>query len=263
MVLKPLMKRVFAGAGITLYFLFAAGSVNFGQQTRRAVPSRPAPAADSGLMPVEARKALIQQYCQGCHNDQTHSGGMTLTAFDPAHAEQNPELAEKIVKKLKTGLMPPAIAPKRPDRESALALVKAIETQVDRAAALHPNAGTRPFQRLTRDEYARSVRELLGINIDVEKFLPADTLSEGLDNIADTQAFSASLMEGYIRAAAQVSREALGDPNAEAASSIFKVNRTGAQLRHIEGAPFGTRGGLAITFNFPADGEYNFRALLH
>src|SRR5262249_28941409 len=88
-------------------------------------------------------------------------------------------------------------------------------------------------------------------------------LSEGLDNIADTQAFSASLMEGYIRAAGQISREALGDPNADATSTIIKVSRTASQLRQVPGAPFGTRGGISLVFNFPADGEYNFRALLH
>ena len=99
--------------------------------------------------------------------------------------------------------------------------------------------------------------------MDVAKFLPADSLSEGLDNIADSQTFSASLMEGYMRAAGQIMREALGDPKADPSSVVFQVNRTGSQLRRVPGAPFGTRGGLSLMHNFPADGEYSFRSMLH
>ncbi len=268
------MKRTLAVLGIILLGLFAADSFSGAQQSRPArtatttspkpqIPKAATASATPALMPLESQKALIKDYCSGCHNDTTRSGSMTLTALDLTHVDENAELAEKIIKKLRTGLMPPAIATRRPDRETALAFLKVLETQLDKSAALHPNPGTRPFQRLTRDEYARSVRELLGIDVDVDKYLPADTLSEGLDNIADTQSFSASLMEGYIRAASQISREALGDPNANASSNIFKVSRTASQLRHVEGAPFGTRGGISFVFNFPADGEYHFRALLH
>src|SRR4029079_10110726 len=113
------------------------------------------------------------------------------------------------------------------------------------------------------DEYARSVHDLLGIDVDVAQFLPPDTLSEGLDNIADSQSFSASLMEGYLRAAAKISRDALGDPKAAPASAVYKLPRTGSQLRRVEGAPYGTRGGISVVYNFPADGQYNFRSLLH
>src|SRR6185503_352527 len=90
-----------------------------------------------------------------------------------------------------------------------------------------------------------------------------DSLSDGLDNIADSQAFSPALMEGYIRAADRISREALGDPKAQPSTEVYKIPRTASQLHHVEGTPFGTRGGFATTFNFPADGEYNFRSLLH
>src|SRR5262249_55028018 len=162
-----------------------------------------------------------------------------------------------------TGLMPPATATKRPDLETRKAFVTTLETQMDKLAALHPNPGSRPFQRLTRTEYARSIRDLLGIDEDVESLLPPDSLSDGLDNIADSQAFSPALMEGYIRAAAKISRDALGDPKAVATSVVYKLPRTASQLRHVDGAPFGTRGGISIVYNFPADGDYIFRSLMH
>jgi hypothetical protein len=147
----------------------------------------------------------------GLSQRNVKSGNMTLTAIDLAHVDQNPELAEKIIKKLRTGLMPPANA-RKPELETAKAFYTTFIAEIDKAAALKPNPGYRPFQRLTRDEYARSIKDLLGINVDVEKYLPPDMLSEGLDNIADNQQFSATLMEGYIRASSQIVRDALGDP---------------------------------------------------
>jgi len=228
--------------------------------TAQATTAAPKPAPN--LMPAEAQSALIKDYCSGCHNDKTKSGGMTLTVFSTAHPEQTPELTEKMIKKLRAGLMPPS-GMKRPDKETVHAMVTTLETTMDRTASLRPNPGSRPFQRLTRTEYARSIHDLLGIDEDVEALLPADTLSDGLDNIADSQQMSATLMEGYMRAALKVSRDALGDPHSEPGSAVYKIDRTASQLRHVEGAPFGTRGGISTVYNFPADGEYDFRALLH
>jgi len=257
------MKK-FTAAILGSAFLSAVlpAAINLAQQPvqKAAPPAVRAPV--STLMPIEARNAFAKQYCQGCHNDTSKSGNMTLTAIDMAHVDQNPELAEKIIKKLRTGLMPPANA-KKPELETAKAFYTTLIAEIDKAAALKPNPGYRPFQRLTRDEYGRSIKDLLGINVDVEKYLPADMLSEGLDNIADNQQFSATLMEGYIRASSQIVRDALGDPHADPTSSVYKLPRTGGQLRHVAGAPFGTRGGISLVYNFPADGEYNFRSLLH
>ncbi len=244
----------------------ALDPVEFGPQAFAPVPEQAQVYSEgtvADLMPLADQRALISEHCSDCHNDAEMVGGMTLTSLDLTQVDQSAELSEKVIKKLKTGLMPPATYPFRPDRETAMTFVGTLEAQLDRAAALRPNPGGRLFQRLTRDEYARSIRELLGIGVDVEKYLPPDTVSEGLDNMADSQRFSASLMEGYVRAAAQITLEALGDPQADAASSVYKLNRTGAQLRHVPGAPFGTRGGLSVVFNFPADGEYNFRSLMH
>src|SRR5438094_5062677 len=118
-------------------------------------------------MTVEAQRTFVSQYCAGCHNDTAKVGGMTLTSLNLAHPEQTAELAEKVVKKLRTGLMPPATSTKRPDRDLAKAFLKTLEVRIDRTAALHPNPGGRSFQRLTRDEYARSIRQMLGIEVDV------------------------------------------------------------------------------------------------
>ena len=125
------------------------------------------------------------------------------------------------------------------------------------------NPGRRPFQHLTRTEYARSIHDLLGIDVDVTALLPPDSLSAGFDNIADSQAFSPALMEGYIRAAAKISRDALGDPKADPTSVTFKIPRTSNQLRHVDGATLGTRGGISAVHNFPADGDYAFRMLFY
>jgi len=135
---------------------------------------------------------------------------------------------------------------------------------MDKHAALNPNPKRRSFQRLTRTEYAKSINELFGIEEDVAALLPADSLSnDGFDNLADAQGFSATLTEGYMRAAAKVTRDALGDPKAPPSSEIFRINRNAGQMDHVEGTPAGTRGGISVMFNFPADGEYSFRSLLY
>ena len=256
------MKKLsFALFGGVVIGLIAAASPYLAQQPKPAAPTQARPAAPA-LMTLDAQQTLLKTYCQGCHSDTLKSGNMSLKELDLTHIEKNPELAEKMIRKLRVGLMPPANA-KKPEAADVKSFVTVLEAQLDKLAAANPNPGTRPFQRLTRDEYAKSIKDLLGIEVDVAQFLPPDTLSDGLDNIADSQAFSASLMEGYIRAATRISREALGDPRATPTSAVYKLPRTGSQLRYVEGAPIGTRGGISVMFNFPADGEYNFRSLLH
>jgi hypothetical protein len=178
-----------------------------------------------------------------------------LAGFDAATVEQHAETAEKMIRKLRAGMMPPPTA-RRPEAAAVQAFVDSLESRLDKAAALTPNPGWRPFQRLNRAEYARAVHDLLGIDVDVNSFLPPDTLSSGFDNIADVQTFSPTLMEGYLRAASQISRVAVGDRNASATSVTYKIGRTQSQMRHVEGAPMGTRGGVSVVHLFPADGEY-------
>ena len=121
-----------------------------------------------------------------------------------------------------------------------------------------PDPGWRPFQRLNRAEYARAVKQLVGLDVDVTAFLPADTISNGFDNVADVQTFSPTLMEGYLRAASRVAMLAVGDPESSATQATFKLPKTASQLERAEGAPLGTRGGISVEHTFPADGDYVF-----
>ena len=220
------------------------------------------PARPSAEASPQALNDLIQTFCVDCHNDQMKKGELSLETFDVMRAPDRAETAEKMIRKLRTGLMPPKTAD-QPERASRMALVTALEARLDAAATAQPNPGRRSFQRLNRAEYAAAIRSLFGLDIDVSTYLPADTISASFDNIADVQMPSATAMQGYLRAAAYVSRVAVGDPSADPTSTIYPVPRTQSQKDRVEGAPFGTRGGLVVTHNFPADGKYKFQLLLH
>ena len=129
---------------------------------------------------------------------------------------------------------------------------------MDLLAGPTPDPGWRPFQRLNRAEYARAVKQLVGLDVDVTAFLPPDTISNGFDNVADVQTFSPTLMEGYLRAASRVAMLAVGDPESSATQATFKLPKTASQLERAEGAPLGTRGGISVEHTFPADGDYVF-----
>ena len=215
-------------------------------------------------MTVVEQNAVVKQYCVGCHNDRgkDRTSGLSFQSFDAAMAADHADVTERMIRRLRSGMMPP-VGARRPDAATIASLVNALETRIDRAAALSPNPGWRPSQRLNRAEYQRAVKDLLAIDVDVNAYLPADTLSDGFDNIADSQTISSTLMQGYLRAASQISRLAVGDRNASPTSTTWKVPRTASQMRHVEGAPLGTRGGLSVLHVFPADGEYQFKIMLH
>src|SRR5579864_8202552 len=207
---------------------------------------------------LAARHALVDQYCSACHNDKLKSGGVTLTKLDLAHPDQSAELAEKAIRKVRAGLMPPAGMP-RPDQAAVNAFATALETEIDRAALTHPNPGKPSLHRLNRFEYSNSVRDLLGLEVDPAQFLPADDSSHGFDNMAEVLNISPTLMEGYVRAAGKISRAAVGDPGMSPLVETYHVPQAFSQLGHVDGAPFGTRGGIVVRHNFPADGEYSFK----
>ena len=243
---------------------------------RQAVPAKPAIAvshepASPKLANQSASEggqtALVKQYCASCHNDRNknNAGGLSLAGFDASkvgHDAQVAETAEKMIRKLRAGMMPPS-GSRRPEAAMLTSFATSMETRLDQSAALNPNPGRRPFQRLNRAEYARAVAGMFDLDVDVSAFLPPDQISAGFDNVADSQSFSATLMEGYLRAASRISSLAVGDPRAGAAEATYKVPRTGSQMGHVEGAPFGTRGGVSVMHTFPADGEYSFRMQLH
>jgi hypothetical protein len=213
--------------------------------------------------PAVAQSALVQQYCAGCHSDRGKAGGLSLAGFDVAKTVDHAPVAEKMIRKLRAGMMPPPGARRPPDAITLTALADALETRIDKAAALNPNPGWRPFQRLNRAEYQHAVKDLLAVDVDVTAFLPPDTISQGFDNVADVQAFSPALMEGYLRAASRVTALAVGDVSAEASEARYRVPKTASQLQRVDGAPFGTRGGVSVLHTFSADGDYVFRMELH
>lgn len=240
--------------------LVAMGTVALGAGFVAATPAQKE--ASPRTLSPETVDNFVADYCLMCHSDAAKTGGLTLESFDGLHVVDDAEVAEKMIRKLRLGMMPPTIAP-QPERELVNALVATLETQIDTQAALQPNPGRRPFQRLNRAEYTRSVRELLGIEVDVAAFLPPDTMSDGFDNIADVQTMSATLMEGYLRAANTISRLAVGDPAASPTEVTYRVSRRASQMHQVDGAPMGTRGGVSVIHIFPADGEYIFKVQLH
>src|SRR5436190_6846646 len=203
--------------------------------------------------------AVVRRYCVTCHNDTARPGGLSLAAFDVARAGSHPEVAEKMIRKLRAGLMPPPLAA-RPEGTVYEALVSALEANVDAAAAATPSSVTRTFQRLNRPEYARAIHDLLDLDVDAGHWLPLDTKSANFDNIADAQALSPTLLEGYLNAAAAISRMAVGDRRAPTVDSTYTNPGYLSQHSwdHVDGAPYGTRGGIVVNHVFPADGEYVF-----
>ena len=203
---------------------------------------------------------IVEEYCVRCHSERRRRGDLVLEGFDLAAADRMRPTVEKMIRKLRAGMMPPR-GVRRPEASALTDMAEALEAEMDRVAASDPDPGRRTFQRLNRAEYARAVEDLLGIRVDVGAFLPLDTKSANFDNIADVQMPSATVMEGYLRAAGQISRLALGDPDAEVASAIYRIPRVASQKDRAEGAPIGTRGGLSVVHNFPADGAYVFHVM--
>jgi hypothetical protein len=213
-------------------------------------------------MPVPAQQALVTRYCAGCHNDKLKSGGFSFTRVDLAHPESNLDQAERVIRKLRAGMMPPIGLP-RPEGDGLVSFAASLESEIDAAAAAHPNPGRPALHRLNRTEYHNSIRDLLNVDIDPSTLLPPDDMSHGFDNMADVLTISPALMEGYIRAASRVASEAVGDPSMTAAMVTYKIPRVISQNEHIEGTPIGTRGGHSVVHNFPADGEYSLRVTFY
>ena len=201
---------------------------------------------------------ILNQYCEDCHNTDDWAGGV---AFDTLSADDIPQDAqtwEAAIRKLRTGMMPPAGKP-RPRRAISDAFAQELATRLDQAAAAHPYAGAVAPHRLNRTEYTNAIRDLLAYDIDGPTLLPADDSAEGFDNIADILSVSPTLVQSYISAAMKISRGAIGDRTM--APQLIKYTGAGgaSQSEHVEGLPLGTRGGLLITHDFPLDAQYEFR----
>ena len=218
------------------------------------------PAANVGAA-TTAQADVAKTYCVTCHNDRVQTGGLSLEHLSLDRAGADAETLEKVVRKVRAGLMPPAGA-RRPERAVLDAFAAGVETAVDRAAAASPNPGRAPLHRMNRVEYANAVRDLLALDIDPTTLLPADDSSRGFDNIADVLGVSPSLLERYVAAAAKVSRLAVGERDAAPNQVTYTVRGDLSQNRTLDGQPLGTRGGTTVRHNFPADGDYQIKLSL-
>ena len=201
--------------------------------------------------------AVLEQYCFACHNERAKVGGLALDTLDLAHVGEDAAVWEEVVRKLRTGAMPPAGRP-RPEQRESQEVVTWIETELDRAALSSPNPGRPTLHRLNRSEYRNAVRDLLGVDIDTS-LLPADNAAYGFDNNADALTLSSALTERYLGAAARVSQMALGRPSGTPTpETVFVPTDRDQDVRVGDDLPFGSRGGTAFRYYFPSDGEYLF-----
>src|SRR5207302_2620730 len=197
-----------------------------------------------------------------CHTERRKPGGVSFEHLTVDEIARDGELAERMLAKLRAGLMPPTNAPTRPDERSIRAFVVSLEERIDQAARVRPHPGFRRSQRLNRVEYARSIRAMLGLDVDVTQWLPPDTMSHNFDNIADVQNFSPTVVQSYLDAASEISRLAIGDIDATPTSVNYDLPQFISQTGHVPDAPIGTRGGLSVVHIFPADGKYRFKLRL-
>jgi mono/diheme cytochrome c family protein len=215
---------------------------------------KPAPA-------ISPQHALINQYCVVCHNERAKTAGLMLDKLDVDQAAEHAETWEKVVRKLRGGMMPPQGMP-RPAQAQIDGLITWLEASLDQANAGHPEPGRSSLHRLNRTEYANAIRDLLSLKVDVSELLPADDESNGFDNIAEVLRVSPSLLEAYLAASQEVSALAVGDPKTAPVSNSYRVPPDLAQEDHIEGLPLGTRGGILIHQNFPLDADYEMNVVL-
>ena len=220
-----------------------------------------APAEAAQAAQADAGRALLDRYCVACHDGRQPNGGIALDALDPAGAAARPEVWERVVRQLRSGVMPPPGAP-RPADDAVQAFAVRIESILDAAAAAAPDPGSPPVHRLNRTEYANAIHDLLALDVDAVTLLPADPSLEGFDNIGGVLSVSPVLLERYLAAARRISRLAVGDPTIDPAfaSRTYDIDRQRFQDQRMdEDLPFGSRGGAAVRHHFPLDGEYAVR----
>ncbi len=221
-------------------------------------------AAVCAAAPTPPPAAVFTKYCTVCHNAKLKTGGFVLDISDLQHAGAHAEVWEKVVQKLRTQSMPPAPMP-RPDEATYNSTATWLETALDRASAQHVEIGKLPLlHRLSRTEYENAIRDLLAVDalpkeMDYSLLLPPDNASSGFDNIADLLFVSPTAMESYLEAARKISRLAVGDPAMPVMVNTYRLSGEHTQDVHVQGLPFGTRGGLGARTDVPLDGDYVFK----
>ena len=240
-----MQKRFLAIGAITIGLVPVSALLLTGQSTQSAQT-----AVDSAA----TARATVDKYCVGCHNNRVKTANLMLDELDIDHLSDHGEIAETVIRKLRAGLMPPNGMP-RPDHETMNSLISWMQDEMDSHAETYlPPPG---IHRLNRVEYTNAIRDILGLDVDASKFLPADDSTRGFDNIAGALTISPALMEAYLSAAGKISRLAIGDVDSPS-QSVYEAAADTEQNYYIEGMPFGTRGGLLIEHQFPVDGEYSF-----
>jgi hypothetical protein len=215
----------------------------------------PAPQETPAAPSSPSRRELLDTYCVTCHNSKTETGGVALDSHDPEHPGEDPELWERVVRKLRAGTMPPQ-GVRRPDPPALAAFITHLESQLDRRAAAAPNPGRPVLRRLNRAEYANAIRDLLALDVDVAALLPPDDSGYGFDNIGDVLTVTPALLDRYLVAADRISSLAVGDAETGPGAEIYRARHDLSQDQHIEGLPLGTNGGMLVRHTFPVDGEY-------
>jgi hypothetical protein len=222
-----------------------------------AFPGQGAPVVPDAA-PAAPSRAFLESYCITCHNAQAMTAGLALDTFDVADVTAHTAEWEKVVVKLRAGLMPPGGMP-RPPQDDIDAFATSVEDALDDAAVVNPNPGrTEPFHRLNRAEYRNAVRDLLDLDLDVSTMLPTDEVSYGFDNIAGVLKLSPLLTDRYLVTAQKVARLAVGTP-APPNGDFFRVPDQLDQDIRLEGMPLGTRGGHRVEYFAPRDGEYDIK----
>jgi hypothetical protein len=207
-----------------------------------------------------SQREILDKYCVTCHNQRLKTGGLTLDTLDLGNVPAQAEVWEKVIRKLRSGTMPPAGMP-RPEAAAYKNLTAWLEEQIDQSA--QPYAGRPILHRLNRSEYANAIRDLLALDIDAPSLLPPDDSAFGFDNVSDALGVSPSLQEHYLDAALKIGALAVGDPKIAPGSETWRIRQDLSQDQHVNGLPLGTVGGTMVRYNFPLDGEYSFQASLY
>ena len=234
--------------------------VTFGLAFALALAAAPRDAAAQAPA-GELSRTLLDRYCVTCHNDRLQTAGLALDAVDMERVAEHAPVLEKVVRKLRSGQMPPEGRP-RPDAAAVDTFLTALETALDRESAAAPNPGRVASRRLNRVEYVNAIRDLLDLEVNGAELLPSDMAGFGFDNNADVLAMTPSLMTRYIAAATKVSRAAIGSPDNRPMMQVYDVGFEERDVRANEDMPFSTLGGLSERHMFPLDGDYIFAVRL-
>ena len=232
---------------LLLGLLAAAALSGFQQAAQRTTPQ---------TAPPQTAKSVFDQYCVGCHNDKTKTSNFSLEKADLSIVGDHPEVWERVIRKMRAGMMPPPGMP-RPPLATYEGVRDWLESEIDKKAAAHPNPGSVILHRLNRTEYKNAIRDLLDLEIDVTSLLPPDDSARGFDNIAGSLTISPTLLEAYTSAAARIARMGVGFWKSPTEAAYISPADT-SQTERVSGLPFGTRGGMAVRHVFPSNGEYKF-----